>query len=281
MFEVPKYLEQVRQIPRGRFVHAVFDLDGTLSLLRQGWEEVMGRFMEEIVWPHEPPPAEVRQEIARYIEESGGVQTIVQMEHLVTLARTHGRVPESELLDPSGYLLRYREQLMDRVNERMVRVKRLADGNLSPEDFLVRGAIDFLQLLHGRGLTLHLFSGTDLEDARREARLLGLAHFFADIRGAMGPHADYNKEKALRELMEGHHLEGGQVLVVGDGPLEMRIATEHSCVALGVACDESAGRSWDAHKRERLIQAGADLLVPDFTRASVLDAFLFDELPDF
>lgn len=281
MFKVPEYLVQVRRIPRGRFVHAVFDLDGTLSLLRRGWEEVMGRFMEETVWPDGPPPAELRDAIGRYIEKSSGARTIDQMEHLVDLARRYGRVPEGQLLDANGYLLEYRKQLMDCVNERVVRLKRIVDGKLSPEEFLVRGAVNFLQLLHGRGLTLHLFSGTDLEDTRREAQLLGLAHFFTDIRGVTGPHPDYNKRKALHALMEAHGLEGGQVLVVGDGPLEMRIATEYACVALGVSCDESAGRAWDMAKRRRLVEAGADLLVPDFSRASVLDAFLFNELPDF
>jgi phosphoglycolate phosphatase-like HAD superfamily hydrolase len=104
-----------------------------------------------------------------------------------------------------------------------------------------------------------------------------VVHYFSDVRGATGSFADYNKEKVLQELMAAHKLEGGQVLVVGDGPVEIKVAAAHACVALGVACDESQGECWDPAKRERLVAAGADLLVPDFSRAGVLEGYLFNE----
>ncbi|MEX2015893.1 MAG: hypothetical protein WD873_04580, partial [Candidatus Hydrogenedentales bacterium] len=72
-------------------------------------------------------------------------------------------------------------------------------------------------------------------------------------------------------------LEGAEVLIIGDGPVELRTARDHGCVALGVASDEQRGHGWDETKRARLVRAGADLLVPDFAEPDALLRYLFDE----
>ncbi|MDR3173994.1 MAG: hypothetical protein LBU19_07080, partial [Treponema sp.] len=30
-----------REVPRGRFRFAIFDFDGTISLIREGWQQIM------------------------------------------------------------------------------------------------------------------------------------------------------------------------------------------------------------------------------------------------
>ena len=65
--------------------------------------------------------------------------------------------------------------------------------------------------------------------------------------------------------------------VIGDGPVEIREAKARGALAIGVASDEVRRRGWNARKRQRLIQAGADLLIPDFTRGEVLLRLLLGE----
>jgi hypothetical protein len=64
-------------------------------------------------------------------------------------------------------------------------------------------------------------------------------------------------------------------LICGDGPVELKNAKENVCVALGVCSDEVHGHGWDLHKRTRLINAGADILVPDFGEVDKLMVYLF------
>ena len=64
-------------------------------------------------------------------------------------------------------------------------------------------------------------------------------------------------------------------LSVGDGPVEIRNAHENGCIALGVASNEVEGHGWDEEKRERLIKAGADIMIPDFSEYDALVEYLF------
>jgi hypothetical protein len=47
-------------------------------------------------------------------------------------------------------------------------------------------------------------------------------------------------------------------------------------LCLGVASNEAARAGIDEWKRDRLIQAGADVIVPDFREHEELVTFLFD-----
>ena len=42
---------------RGRYRHALFDFDGTVSLIREGWPEVMCPMMVEILLEETPRPS--------------------------------------------------------------------------------------------------------------------------------------------------------------------------------------------------------------------------------
>ena len=46
-------------------------------------------------------------------------------------------------------------------------------------------------------------------------------------------------------------------------------------LAVGVASDEVKGEGWNEPKRERLIKAGADIMVCDFQDAQALTDYLF------
>lgn len=267
-------IEILHAAARGRFRHALFDFDGTISLLREGWEHIMLPVCVEIICGKTAPTPEIESAVRKMIDETTGIQTIFQMEHLVEMVREIGRVPESEIPDPPTCKAIYNERLLVPVRERLARLER---GDLTPTDAMVEGIEAFLQGLKARGVTLYVFSGTDRDDVRNEAKALGVAHYFDEIWGALPSVEEYSKEKVIREIMAQHKLEGPEVIAIGDGPVELRNVKTHGGVALGVASDEEAGHGWNARKCERLTDAGADILVPDFAEADALLGYLFDE----
>lgn len=101
--------------PRGRITHALFDFDGTISLIRSGWEEVMQELMEQMISGSRLPatPA-LRREISRYIDESTGVLTIEQMRWLEAAVRRWKLNPE--VLSPGEYKRIYNEKQIGRAH---------------------------------------------------------------------------------------------------------------------------------------------------------------------
>ncbi len=261
-------IETVRDRPLGAFGHAIFDFDGTISLLREGWQGIMAPVMVDMICGDTEPTQAIRDEVAAFIDETTGVQTILQMARLVEMVQRHGRVAPGEILDAQGYKALYNERLMAPVRERLA---KLDQGELPPAEALVPGALEFLRELRARGLDLYLVSGTDHADVVHEAEKLGAAQFFnGGIMGAEPVYRGSNKEQIIRTVIDEHGLHGAEVLVCGDGPVEMRHAREHECVALGVASNEQEGAGWDWRKRERLITAGAEILIPAFEPVDAL-----------
>lgn len=267
-----KDIQIIRETERGRFKYALFDFDGTVSLLREGWQQVMGPLMVEMICGDTKPTPEIEKACADYIDESTGINTILQMEHLVKMVRQYGLVPENKILDAHGYKTIYNGRLMVRVRER---IAQLQAGTLPLEQCTVRGSVEFVTALAARGLQMYIFSGTDRDDVRNESSLVGVAPYFAEIWGALRTYAESNKEMIIKQIIANHDLHGSEVLVVGDGPVEIRLAHEHGCVSVGVCSDELRGHGWSEEKRERLAKAGADILIPDFGEHEALIEYLF------
>ncbi len=265
-------IEIVNEVPRGQFKHVLFDFDGTISLLREGWQGIMGPVCVEMICGDTPPTPEIEREVEQMIDETTGIQTIFQMQRLVEMVRAHGLVPEDKIKDPYGYKDVYNERLMVPVRER---IAKLQTGEMTLEQATLRGAHRFLELLSKQGVTMYVFSGTDQDDVRNEAKVVKAAPYFKEIWGAIRSIEDYSKEKVIREIIAQHNLHGTEVLVVGDGPVELRNVKEQGGVALGIASNETQGTGWDEHKRQRLLRAGADILVPDFSEADKLIEYLF------
>ncbi len=267
-------IEIVNEVARGHVRYVLFDFDGTISLLREGWQRIMGPLMVEMICGDHPPTPEIEQEIHEVIEETTGIQTILQMEKLVEMVRAHGLVPEDRILDARGYKEIYNDRLMVPVRERLA---GLEAGELTIEDVTLRGALDFLEALSKRDVEMYVFSGTDRDDVRNETEKLGVAHYFNEIWGAVGSYEDYSKERVIADIMREHDLHGPEVLTVGDGPVEIRNIKAAGGIAVGVASDEVAGHGWNTEKRARLLKAGADILVPDFADHDKLCEYLFGD----
>ena len=219
-----------------------------------------------------PATTEIEREVAQMIDETTGIQTIFQMQRLEEMVRAHGLVPEAEMKDAWGYKQVYNDRLMVPVRER---IARLESGALRVEEVTVRGVFDFLAAVRDRGAVMYVFSGTDRDDVRNEAAKVGAAPYFQEIWGAIPSLDDYSKEKVIRDIIAQHNLHGPEVMAIGDGPVELRNVKDQGGIAIGVASDEVKGCGWDMHKRDRLIRAGADIMVPDFLEAARLAEYLF------
>ena len=255
----------------GKIRHALFDFDGTLSVLREGWETVMAPVMIASICGEAPVTPAIEAEVHDYIEQSTGILTILQMEWLAQAVRRHGLV--SQPLSAADYKARYLKRLMVRVRQR---IQEVESGACLPDERMLVGSRFVLEGLLARHVQLYLVSGTDHPDVRHEAGVLGLDHFFAGgIYGALDEREAHSKDRLIQRILNEHHLFGDQLLVVGDGPVEIREARAHGAIALGVASDEVERSGWNEHKIARLVKAGADLLIPDFSQPEALFAQFF------
>ena len=251
-------MKVLHDIQDGAVRHVLFDFDGTISIIREGWENIMGPYMVEVL-SDASGGEDVTDEVYRYIDESTGIQTILQMDWLAESVKKRGKEP----LDPFDYKAEYNRRLLEVVNER---VGRLEKGEVNRDDLMVVGAKEFVESLHSNGLRMYVASGTDREYVRQEAAALGVADFFdGRIYGAIGRIEDYSKEKVIKEILSEHGLKGPQLAVFGDGPVEIQNAKAVGAIAVGVAVDETKGHGWSETKIRRLTDAGADILIPDFS----------------
>src|SRR5205807_1273794 len=162
-------------IPRGRFRSVLFDFDGTLSLIREGWPQVMIPMMVDVLRDTgtNETDVELHTAVEDFVMRLNGRQTIYQMIHLAEEVRRRGGAP----LEPLAYKHRYHDLLMERIRGRLA---ALESGAAAPEEWAVPGSRALLEALRRRGVALYLASGTDLTYVRREAELLGLAAYFGD-----------------------------------------------------------------------------------------------------
>ncbi len=254
----------------GKTRHALFDFDGTISLLRAGWEEVMIPLMLEMISPGRPPAAELEAEVRAYVDHSTGILTIRQMEWLAEAVARHGL--NTQPLSAAQYKAIYRARLLERIR---ARVEAVAAGRTPPDEQMVAGARSFLAALAGAGVRLYLASGTDHADVLREAEILGVAGCFEGrIYGALDASEAHDKEQVVRRILAENHLRGDELVVFGDGPVEMRVAVEAGALAVGVASDEVKRAGWNEVKAARLQRAGADALIADFEHGEELSEWL-------
>jgi bifunctional ADP-heptose synthase (sugar kinase/adenylyltransferase)/phosphoglycolate phosphatase-like HAD superfamily hydrolase len=255
---------------------AIFDHDGTLSTLRQGWENVMEPMMiRAILGPaYETADSAAYERVVRqareFIDKTTGIQTLQQMHGLSLMVREAGFVPEAGILDAPGYKRIYNDALMELVRERK---RQLDRGELDVADFTMKNAVALLRRLHAAGVRLYLASGTDEQDVLLEARALGYAHLFEGrIYGANQDMTHDAKRMVLERILgEIGPANAAHIVTFGDGPVEIRETRKRGGLTVGVASDEVRRFGLAPGKRARVIRAGAHLVVPDYSQ---LDALL-------
>jgi phosphoglycolate phosphatase-like HAD superfamily hydrolase len=247
--------------PRGPFRCVVFDFDGTLSLLRADWQGLMVPLMVELLAATgtRETAEELTSLVADLVTRTTGRPTIVQMQALADEVRRRGQTPR----DPLDYLALYHELLMAQTGGRIEAVQA---GVATAEQMMVPGSLPLVAELERRGMLLVISSGTELAHVRYETGVLGLAaEFGARIYGPVDNDPQFSKLEVLERLIRERGLRGTEIVCIGDGPAEMQAARAVGALALGVASDEvsRSGRT-NPLKRDHLLRAGADLIVPDY-----------------
>jgi len=255
--------------------HAIFDHDGTISVLREGWEKIMEPMMlKAIMGPvystaDESTYHKVLNRARKFIDATTGVQTLVQMQGLVELVREFGFTPKEEILDEFGYKAIYNEALLELVKKRIEKLRR---GELSIDDFAIKGVVPFLQRLHKTGIKLYMASGSDENDVIEEAKALGYADLFEGrIYGAIGDAAKEAKKIVMDRIVNDIGTKNARkIAAFGDGPVEIREINKRGGIAVGIASDEVRRFGLNQSKRSRLIRAGADIIIPDYSQSKIL-----------
>ncbi len=276
--EIPQTLqatsiERVRSHETQQIQAAIFDFDGTLSLIREGWPEIMipmmVEFLEEL---NSGEPTEALTELAtEFVFRLTGKQTIYQMIQLVEEIEKRGGVAR----EPQWYKEEYHQRLLRRIHQRR---DALRSGEAPATDWLVPYSLELLANLKERGIRLYLASGTDEIYVREEAKLLGLEPYFENrIYGAVDDYRSFSKEAVIQRLLQEEVSNPAELIGFGDGYVEIENLVRHGGLAVGVASEEQKkDGSIDPWKRARLISVGAHYVIPDFRDHDELLSHLLD-----
>jgi beta-phosphoglucomutase-like phosphatase (HAD superfamily) len=264
-------IEIIRDDFHGRsFRAAIFDFDGTLSLLRRNWQDVMIPMMVDILVA--TGSGERRDELGELVEEFvmqlNGRQTIYQMIQLADEVRQRGRTP----LDPLDYKQQYHDLLWRQIGQRVEAVRK---GKVAAETMTVPGSHQLLTRLCNLGVRLYLASGTDLTYVADEVTVLGLDQFFETrIYGALDDYKQFSKALVIQHMIAEAGFSPDQIVGFGDGFVEIEEIKRVGGTAVGVASDETTRAGVDVWKRDRLIRAGADIIIGDYRQQNELIARL-------
>jgi phosphoglycolate phosphatase len=249
----------------------LFDFDGTLSLIRSGWMDVMVPMMVEILADLKTGESEeqLRSTVEDFVWRLTGKETIYQMIAFAEAIQARGGQP----LDPLVYKKMYLDLLWLKIEKR---VEGLRKGQTDPEQFLVPGSRALLERLKDRGLKMYLASGTDEIYMKEEARLLGVSRYFdGGVYGALEDYKSFSKAILIHRILSTAEFQGHHFLVFGDGYVEIEEVKNVGGVAVGVASEEPACTRVDEWKRQRLIGVGADYIVPNYLCGDELFSSLF------
>jgi phosphoglycolate phosphatase len=265
-------LERIRSgASAARAKVALFDFDGTLSLIRSGWVDVMVPMMVEILAGLKTgeSEAELRAIVEDFVWRLTGKETIYQMMEFAEHVEKRG----GTALDPLEYKKMYLDLLWERIR---TRVEDLREGRADPEQYMVPGARALLEDLKARGLRMYLASGTDEIYMKEEARLLDVARYFdGGVYGALDDYKSFSKKILIQRILATTDVRGEEIIGVGDGYVEIEEVKNVGGVTVGVATTEPECMVVDAWKRQRLIGVGADFIVPNYLARQELLAALF------
>ncbi|MCL2058716.1 MAG: SIS domain-containing protein [Oscillospiraceae bacterium] len=245
------------------FKYALFDFDGTLSLIREGWQEIMIPYFIEVL--RETPQAEdvgaIEALVTEFVDRLTGKQTIFQCIRLDEEVVKRG----GQKIEPGLYKDEYLRRLNIHIKNRIEELR----GGCDPQGYLVPGSVELLERLASEGWNLYCASGTDEVDVLVEAKLLGMDKYFGEhIYGAHAYMTECSKEMVIREIIAENGLTGAELVAFGDGFVEIELVAGIGGYTVGVATDEVRRKGVNLRKRGRLLEAGADVIIPDFGGAA-------------
>ncbi|MEI9811889.1 MAG: hypothetical protein WDO18_04090 [Acidobacteriota bacterium] len=111
---------------------AIFDFDGTISLIRSGWVDVMVPMMVEILADLKTgeSDSQLREVVHEFVWRLTGKETIYQMMEFTDHVRQRG----GDALEPQAYKKMYLDRLWTKIHGR---IEELQKGHADPEQYMV------------------------------------------------------------------------------------------------------------------------------------------------
>ena len=255
--------------PRPGISHVLFDFDGTLSLIRQGWPEVMVPMFAEVL-PRRArrdrgrPPQMAFEDIMRL----NGKQTIYQMIQLADRIRERGGEPR----EPLWYKHEYLRRLDERIGDRTRRAAPAARS--TPDELLVHGATAAAGAPAASAACRSTWPAapTRSPSSRRpscsaSARTSAAASTAPWTITSRSPRRWSSSGSSARTGSTASSCSRSATATS-----RSRTPRRSAGLAVAVASDEANNGSgrMDEWKRERLSGVGADVVIPDFRDAAPL-----------
>lgn len=262
--EILKYPKSGR-----KFKAAFFDFDGTIAALRCGWQDaVTAAACDTLTKIPGVKKEDVEPIVRAYIEKETGRPMIALGEHLAEEITKRGGTPEA----PITYKEQYDVELDKLVAKK---IAALESGEKTVANIVTPGVLDFLKLLKANGVALCLASGTDEKRLKEECDQLGLTEYFDQgIYGAREDGTPCEKDFVIKRLLETNGWTGEDLVGFGDGGFDVRAIKNAGGYAVGLATNEAERVGVNEHKRQFLLEAGADAIIPDFADSESLWSFL-------
>ncbi|MCX6627449.1 MAG: HAD family hydrolase [Candidatus Solibacter sp.] len=250
---------------------AVLDFDGTVSLIRAGWVDIMVGMMLEVLTALDTGESEddLRRVIEPFIWRLAGKDTLNQMIALAEQVALRGGTPP----DSRTYKQQFHTRLFAVFG---LRLEELRDCRSALDQYLAPGTRALLGDPREHRMRRYLASGTDDAHLKEEAALLDITrNFDGGVHGAL-PDPDAFSQRMLMEhilrlpVMRPHHLIG-----FGDGPVGIEELKRAGGVAAGLATDEPECCHTSPWKRRNLIEVGANCTIPNYLCRPVLLPMLF------
>ncbi len=125
--------------------HVLFDFDGTLSLIREGWPDIMVPMMVEFLQATgtDEAPDILEAVCSSFVMELTGKQTIYQMIRLADEVTLRGGIP----LDPLEYKSEYHDWLMRHIETRRegLRTGEALGPNVCPRKRRIAQSVEALR----------------------------------------------------------------------------------------------------------------------------------------
>ncbi|MBL8867993.1 MAG: HAD family hydrolase [Planctomycetia bacterium] len=258
------------KLRRGGYRAVVFDFDGTISLLREGWARIMAEMGRELL-AEQKLNREPDEDLLAFFEREmlllSGKPSIFQMRRLAEEVATRGGTPPVADKLLAEFLRRLLANIQSRIDD-------VTSGKCRPADWTVPGTHALLDELKRRGILLVLASGTDRAFVEHDLALLDLARYFGDrVHAPANNTPNFSKRDVIEGLIR-DGIPGEQLLGFGDGYSETVEMKRIGGTAIGVASVEPPLDGVNAVKRAMLIELGADVIVPDYQDAGALVEWL-------
>jgi len=240
--------------------YAVLDWDGTISRLREGWQNLMlGIFMGVLC------QAELKQENMKAtmedcmisIDKLTGKPTYSQMLDLANRVSALGKKPMHALDYKKAYTTLLDRQVLNRL-------ELLYEGKAVVTDFLVPGSREFLRLLHQKGIKVFVATGSDETPVMHELEELGIMQYCVAVKGCHDKKAGEDpKYTVIKNLIEETKARKGEIFTCGDGFVEVELGAKNG-LAVGVNTKDDNYFKMNQNKFDKLVKAGADVVINDF-----------------